>query len=112
MKLTAEIKASNHSLIKLSEKEILAIKAWLEFSKIQSKSNEGEKIRNGEYDDISEENLEVEVDPFKEMSWLTLLRGFLAAHNIIGWRNYEISSHVYYNEDEINFTKEEETSNP
>lgn len=107
MSLSAELPLSTGEKMKINENEINAIKKWLDFKAAQeAASNEVKTYREADEEPREEDHFKVSVDPFDDEHWESMLKGFLAAHGIIGWRNMAISTFVYYNEIELNFPKQ------
>ena len=103
MALSADITLPTGEIFTLNENELLAIDKWIKFKNSQKEySNEIIKFREDNPDDISEEYFKVSVDPFEEDHWGSMLKGFLAAHGILGYRNMAISTYVYYTPIELN----------
>ena len=107
MALSADITLSTGVTITLDENEIRAIDKWLKFEESQKEAvHEVVEFRKSNEDDISQEHFKVSVDPFDEEHWDSMLKGFLAAYGIIGYRNMIISTYVYYNPIKFDFPEQ------
>ncbi len=104
MALTAELQLSTGEILVIDENEIKAINKWLDFKESQmAAADEVDFYRNAEGDPREEDHFKVSVDPFDEDHWDSILKGFLAAHGIVGWRNMAIAAFVYYTPIRFNF---------